>query len=680
MPITREQIQAAQNIQHAAAHDTSPQVRLLAGPGTGKSSTIEERVSWLLASQFQPFEIFVVSFTRASARDLRGRIIRYCFESRNQDASSVSVTTLHSLALRSLRMAGLLAYPVDPLVLDDWELENIHDPEYSSSTGFRAGTIGVGSTPARAKEIRQDYEAFCGTGRWQPPGYIYPPIPITQIERQQYSQFHRLRTQLYSYVLPGEIVRQCVENINAGVLNLAALLRIRHLIVDEYQDLNPSDISFVDALIRSGVTVFVAGDDDQSLYSFRYAFPQGIQLFNERHPHTSTHVLTDCFRSTPNILTPATNLIQTFADPTRVPKPITSLFTNSQPPVPGVVHRWKFLSGIAEARAIAESCRDLISAGITPRQIMILLCNTRATLRIITQELTLLGISYQSPRDESFFDTREGRFIFSIIRIICDSEDYISHRLLIGLTPGVGPVTCNSIAYKAITNMMNYRNLFYQPIPDGIFTRREISAIESARHICSIITDWSPNDTLESHIVEIDNLLDPILGPEVMSQFHTEISSLPNGSNIQETRDYLWADNDEQKANILQNIFIRLGLQVPNEGFLPQQLRIMTMHGSKGLGSNIVFIPMLEEQIIPGPHRQPYPGLVLEAARMLYVAITRARAACILSFAENRIMYGTFTNQRPSRFIPSLQGQFEDRISGLTPDEINEIVHSCENL
>jgi DNA helicase II / ATP-dependent DNA helicase PcrA len=119
MPLTQAQIQAAQTVQHAAAHDPARQVHVVAGPGTGKSSAIEERVCCLVGQSVQPAAIYAVSFTRASALDLRQRIHTHCSKNGYPAASQVRVTTLHSLALRTLRAAGLLnAYPTDPLVLD----------------------------------------------------------------------------------------------------------------------------------------------------------------------------------------------------------------------------------------------------------------------------------------------------------------------------------------------------------------------------------------------------------------------------------------------------------------------------------------------------------------------------------------------------------------------------------
>src|SRR5258708_3214628 len=107
MPITPAQIAAAQAVQHAAAHDPSAQVRLVAGPGSGKSAAIEERICWLLGQDLKPDVICAVSFTRASSTDLRRRVHAFCAAQGHHDADQVRVTTLHSLGLRLLRAANL---------------------------------------------------------------------------------------------------------------------------------------------------------------------------------------------------------------------------------------------------------------------------------------------------------------------------------------------------------------------------------------------------------------------------------------------------------------------------------------------------------------------------------------------------------------------------------------------
>ena len=145
MPITDQQIQIAQARQYAAAHDPGPQIRLVSGPGTGKSYAIEERVRWLLDEKSTPPErIFVVSFTRAASTDLRSRVQTCCRRKGLPGADRVSVSTLHSLALRALRKAGLLHYPADPLIMDKWEFEKVLDKEFSFSSGYRRPQTGTG--------------------------------------------------------------------------------------------------------------------------------------------------------------------------------------------------------------------------------------------------------------------------------------------------------------------------------------------------------------------------------------------------------------------------------------------------------------------------------------------------------------------------------------------------------
>jgi DNA helicase II / ATP-dependent DNA helicase PcrA len=106
----------------------------------------------------------------------------------------------------------------------------------------------------------------------------------------------------------------------------------------------------------------------------------------------------------------------------------------------------------------------------------------------------------------------------------------------------------------------------------------------------------------------------------------------------------------------------------------------MTMHGAKGLSASVVFVPALEESILPGGKRQPYPGLVLEAARLLYVSITRARATCVLSYAHQRLIHGQVARQQPSHFLAYTAGAFQLRHTGLTQPEIARIISARANL
>ena len=678
--VTAPQIRRAEQKQHAAARDPRPQVRLVAGPGTGKSFAIEERVRWLLQSRVPPASIYVVSFTRAAALDLCRRVRDYCTKKGQAGCDLVSVSTLHSLALRILRAGGLLsAYLPQPRVMDTWELKNIFDAEFAVASGYRPGG-GAGYSPGRCEEIRRQYEAFLSTRQWTPPNYIHAHPPVSPQERQAFITFHGPRTLVYSCVLPGEIVRKCVENIDSGLLDPRRLLGMQHLIVDEYQDLNPCDLDFVDRLADMGAVLFVAGDDDQSIYSFRYGSPAGIQRFLQRYPTASDHHLTDCFRCCSAVVQAANALMVAHPCPGRIPERLVSLYDNSSPPVPGVVHHWAFSTDAAEAHAIASSCRALINAGIRPQDILILISNKRALLTGITRALTAAQIEYEARRDAGFADSPSGRFVLGLLRLACDGDDYVAHRLVLGQLPHVGPSTCNSIAESVTRHNLNLHDLLHQQLPDGVFDGRELAALKRARSICQQIASWQSPDTLDGRGDTITNIIRKEFGGQAARMWDELRTYLPGGMTLEEARDYLWADTDEQQAALLEGVYLQLGLKVPAGGLLPHRVRIMTMHGAKGLGAHVVFVPGLEEGLLPARKAMRYSGLVLEQARLLYMSITRARAACILSYAERRWLYGRSTRTGPSRFAANLGGRFRLRRHGLTSHEVVDVVSTCAQL
>jgi DNA helicase-2/ATP-dependent DNA helicase PcrA len=256
VPITQAQIAAAEQAQWQAAQDAAAQVRLIAGPGTGKSAAIERRVAHVLNNNANPNGVYVISFTRATCKELEERILSFCATQPCANASTnVRVSTMHSLALWILRSAAVLAtlYPDDPLVLDDWETKNVYDLELATALSCSSG---------RAAEVRQAHDA-----QWQTlnPQSI-AQAAITQAEIQGFNAFHSTRRNLYCCVLPGEVVYECVDRIQQGAIQIDQLPSIDHLIVDEYQDLNACDQEFVRLLANNGAALFIAGDDDQSIY------------------------------------------------------------------------------------------------------------------------------------------------------------------------------------------------------------------------------------------------------------------------------------------------------------------------------------------------------------------------------------------------------------------------------
>lgn len=154
VPLEKAMREATQS-QTAAAQDASGRVRVIAGPGSGKSKVIEERIQWLLEKGIDARHIVAISFTNASVKDLKSRILRRC--EHISTANAVRVSTLHSLALTLLKSVGQLAqYPANPKALNDWELEAIFDPEFGQAEQI--------PQKSRQQNIRFYHEALWETG------------------------------------------------------------------------------------------------------------------------------------------------------------------------------------------------------------------------------------------------------------------------------------------------------------------------------------------------------------------------------------------------------------------------------------------------------------------------------------------------------------------------------------
>lgn len=287
-------------------------------------------------------------------------------------------------------------------------------------------------------------------------------------------------------------------------------------------------------LIGNGINTFVAGDDDQSIYSFRFASPQGIQTFTLLYPHASDHELQHCFRCTVNVLSAGQSLVASFSEPSRIPKRLTSLYATAEPPLDGIVHRWVFTHDIHEARAIARSCSDLINRGLPPREIMILISNSKLQLSLLISELQAAGVAFESPRRERYIDAKAGRFTFALLRAVCNRNDYVARRLILGLRPRVGPGICNSIAETVIANNLNFWDIFYLPLPAGIFSGRQLTALNHSRSLCARLLTWLPTDTLTTRSNEIAEIVSEVFGEEAGQEWLAEVADFPQEMSVQE--------------------------------------------------------------------------------------------------------------------------------------------------
>ena len=591
---------------------------------------------------------------------------------------------MHSLALKLLGSANLLSgmFPAHPVILDRWQQENIFDQEFSQTANVTLG---------RAREVRAAYDAH-----WQTLASLNlmgGGSPPTQSEQDTFTSYYPTAKNLYSCLLPGEVVRSCVDEIKQGSITTSHLPNMKHLIVDEYQDLNKCDQEFVDELSKFGSHVFVAGDDDQSVYSFRHAAPNGIVDYISAHPQAVSHNLQHCFRCTTSILSAAQTLIN--HNPGRIAKTHVSMYNNATPTVEGDFQIWRCPTGAEEAKWIAESCKDLLAADIQPNQILVLLRSHRTQGQVIYDALNAASVQFEPARADSLLEEDMPRLVHSLLEIIKDpSNKYIHYRVVLGLLRGVGKGTCTGIAQRTVAGNLNFRDLFYSSPPPGAFTQRQKSAINRVASIISSVKGWSMNDTLSSRVSSIGAVgsdafdKDSQTGKVALEDWNELVKSLPTKMTLDELYTYLDSDTEAGRYQVLDSVARRLGLTSgPQENKATNAVRVLTMHGSKGLEGQVVFIPGVEQGIIPSPQTIGTAGLVNEERRLLYTAITRAKASCILSLAATRMGNQAYllsgegvTNQTRSQFLPEIGTLTVNRTSGLSASEIASILKDVSNL
>lgn len=256
--LDQEQKQAA---SHVGCHAC-----LVAGPGTGKTLVITRRIVYLVDEKgVDPDSIVALTFTRAAAAELRRRVAEELGEER-----SPRIWTLHSFALRQLLRNSELAPDIlKPIrIADDWEERHIILEDLANTLGIdvRQARQKLWSLSAAWESLRADAEGW--------------PEPSPDPKFIGAWEEHRL---VYGYALRAELVyrlKLAVEQYEGFDLEGAS----GHVLVDEYQDLNRCDLAVVRALVDRGAELFAAGDDDQSIYGFRRAYPQGIREFLQDYP------------------------------------------------------------------------------------------------------------------------------------------------------------------------------------------------------------------------------------------------------------------------------------------------------------------------------------------------------------------------------------------------------------
>lgn len=590
---TSDQIEA---IDHIGSH-----ARLLAGPGTGKTKTLTRRVlSLILQHNADPDSILLLTFTRLAAAQLKDEI-KKVLEPLGKTIPQVS--TLHSFALRQIlyNSSRIDTLPRPIRIADDWEERYIIQEDLKKVLNLKE----IGDVQKLINQLSTDWETL----RIDEIGWEQ------QFPNPAFLGAWRSHKDQYGETLRAELVYQLKKQLNQS-RDFQLDKEYKHILIDEYQDLNACDLAIVNELAKRGAELFVAGDDDQSIYGFRFATPAGIRNFEQIYQNSKKLALEICFRCDKNILHSAEFVAS--LDPARLPKPTRPKDEAED----GEVLIIGFKDQDHEAEIIAKKIKSLIDADIKPDQITILLRNDRNSLlsKPIIETLKKYSVDVSLTTDSELENNKEYRTVLSIIRLLVDQNDCLAWRTLLQINKmnGLGDECIKSIWNYAQSKGIRF-SMALQKIAEFPSELQKFGQ-KIAKFVTEINVAIVELKAIESPTEAINATVDKFMG---------------EGEIKEQVKKYFVGILENQEKPDLENLIkiVSTSSEYIEQETKENAVNILTMHQAKGLSFDVCFIVGAEDEYIPGRNTGDKEG---DERRLLYVSMTRARHKLFISYCNKR--------------------------------------------
>ncbi|MYH67828.1 MAG: ATP-dependent helicase [Dehalococcoidia bacterium] len=596
--------------QLEAASHSGNHARLLAGPGTGKTFTLTRHIRYLVEEKgVEPDRILAFTFTRAAAQELNSRVGGELGEGKTP-----RISTLHSFALRQLLKNSHLSLPLpQPLrIADDWEERHIVLDDLKALLGLSR----VSDAQDLVNQLSADWQSLTAEAEdWE-----------KRFPNPQFLAAWREHRGIYGYTLRSELVyrlKQALENRDDFHLESP----IEHLVVDEYQDLNRCDLAVVNHIASRDVELFVAGDDDQSIYGFRKAHPDGIRRFPDDYLGASELELEICKRCDRSIL--EFGLFVAAQDYERTDKAIRPEADAAD----GEVKLLKFPNQGEEARGIAKICSHLVGAHqMEPHDILILLrSDTNGVFSgPIKQALLNEGLPVSESSGVSPLDEPVGRGLLAFLRLLVQEEDSLAWRALLKVwCDGIGRGTLDELYKKARSRSETFAQIVLAAhASPEILELRYRGRVSSATEKFMAAKQRVEEEGLLKSTETRDELLHSLWGISAIVVGDPSEAE-PFMERVERTVDAFDLTTIEETLRMLE---------VESEGIEQEveegQVNILTMHRAKGLTAEAVVVAVAEDEYLPGRAQGDEIG---DERRLLYVSLTRAKHHLFVTYCNRRI-------------------------------------------
>ncbi len=617
--------------QQAVTHIDGP-LLVIAGPGSGKTRVITRRILHLLQSGIKPWNILAITFTNKAAAEMRRRVLDLA------PHSKVLICTFHSLGARLLRQyadqlgldRNFTIYDQDDranLVKTCLALANVDDARYTPEK--------IQSAISRAKNELKSPDEFANEADDFFRQTVARVYPIYQ------------RRLLESAALDFDDLLYWVARMLRTMPDIRAELdeRFRYILVDEYQDTNFAQYVIVRHLAKDHPHLCVVGDPDQSIYRWRGSDIRNILDFERDFPQAKVITLDRNYRSTQMILKAADHLISH----NRKRKP-RHLVTDNAAGAP--VRLTRYTAGLDEAFGVARQIKQLVDQGHCHFRDVAIFLRMNALSRVFETAMIKHRVPYQIVRGLAFFERKENKDIVAYLRLILNPKDDLSFLRVVNAPPrGIGKTS------------MEYLKEYAAP--------RELTLMEAASQVSKILeikgkaakglAEFAKmmNDFRQFIDSPADVILREVLdrtGYRAMLRDSQDQEDQERLANIEELITAAHEFAAEEGTNSLAAFLEHVTLVSDADGYDDQQNRvsIMTLHAAKGLEFPVVFLPTLEQGILPHERSQKDHEELEEERRLTFVGMTRAKEQLYLSHASMREFRGTTLYAIPSPFLNEL--------------------------
>ena len=631
--INSEYLKNLNNAQKEAVLHLNGPLLIVAGAGSGKTKVLTSRIAHIIKEKKAfPNQILSVTFTNKAAKEMQNRI------SSILKAEAVGLSwlgTFHSICAKLLRKHASAAGLNSNFTIIDTDdqirlIKNICKGE----------NIDI-------KQLAPKYTLSI-IDRWKNKGF-YPDEVILN-KKDIYEKTILPLYKIYQQKLLdlnacdfGDLILHCVKILEKN-LDIRELYsnNFKFILVDEYQDTNFIQSKWLTLLTNKHNNICCVGDDDQSIYSWRGAEIKNFLEFDQVYKNSKVIRLEENYRSTQNILSVASTLIAN--NQNRVGKTLKTTMDEGD-----LINLNCFKNGRDEAIGVADEIEKKLKKKYSFNSIAILVRAIFKT-REFEERFLRIGLPYRILGGTKFYERAEIKDCVAYLRLINQEKDDLAFdRIVNNPKRSIGETTVKQIHEFAKNNSMNLESASRKLIELNLIKPKTKIGLNS---FLVLMHKWRIDLNIKkiSHI----KLLQIILDESGYSSMLKNKKDLENENRLENIKELLSAMKDfDNLESFLEHVALATSIDQDWEG---EKVNMMTMHGSKGLEFDVVFLPGWEEGLFPHQKSIEEKGQsgLEEERRLAYVGITRAKKKALISFSMNRFYQGDWIDSMASRFIEEL--------------------------